>query len=103
MRPALTDQRRGESKGSRSEKLNPPRHSGFEDYVVKSKVKLPTGQFIHYLHHRYFECNYGSQMVPFDKWFGTLHDGTAEAHARMLERWGKSRTEMVAKRTAENG
>ena len=78
-------------------------HSGFEDYVVKGKAKLPTGQFIHYLHHKYFECNYGSQMVPFDKWFGTLHDGTPEAHARMLERWGKSRTEMVAKRTASHG
>ena len=35
-------------------------HSGFEDYVVKGKAKLPTGQFIHYQHHRYFECNYGS-------------------------------------------
>ena len=77
-------------------------HSGFENYIV-GKLKLPTGQFIHYQHHRYFECNYGSQMVPFDKWFGTLHDGTAEAHARMLERWGKKRTEMVAERTAANG
>ena len=77
-------------------------HSGFENYIV-GKLKLPTGQFIHYQHHRYFECNYGSQMVPFDKWFGTLHDGTPEAHARMLERWGKSRTEMVGKRTASHG
>jgi sterol desaturase/sphingolipid hydroxylase (fatty acid hydroxylase superfamily) len=28
----------------------------------------------HYLHHRFFECNYGTGAVPFDKWFGTFRD-----------------------------
>jgi sterol desaturase/sphingolipid hydroxylase (fatty acid hydroxylase superfamily) len=65
-------------------------HSGFERAVVKGKVTLP-GDFFHYLHHRYFECNYGSPNVPFDRWFGSFHDGSPEAHAQMKERWGKRR------------
>ncbi len=66
-------------------------HSGFEEYVVRGKAKLPTGQFNHYQHHRYFECNYGSQLVPLDTWFGSFHDGSPEAHARMVEKWSKKR------------
>ena len=40
------------------------------------------GDFFHQLHHRYFECNYGTSEIPFDKWFGTYHDGSAEATTR---------------------
>ena len=50
------------------------------------EVTLP-GVFFHYLHHRYFECNYGDTLVPLDRWFGTFHDGTPEAHAHMKKRW----------------
>jgi len=39
-------------------------HSGFEDH-------FQADQF-HYLHHRYFECNYGTSAIPFDHWFGTF-------------------------------
>ena len=28
----------------------------------------------HYLHHRFFECNYGTSGTPFDKMFGTFRD-----------------------------
>ena len=63
-----------------------PGHSGFDEMVVKGKATVP-GDFLHYLHHRYFECNYASSTVPFDRMFGTFHDGSAEAHARMKERW----------------
>jgi sterol desaturase/sphingolipid hydroxylase (fatty acid hydroxylase superfamily) len=46
----------------------------------------------HYLHHKYFECNYGLALIPLDKWFGTFHDGTEEADKRMNERFiGRSR------------
>jgi sterol desaturase/sphingolipid hydroxylase (fatty acid hydroxylase superfamily) len=41
--------------------------------------KLPTGALFHYLHHRYFDCNYGETSVPLDKWFGTYNDGTPAA------------------------
>ena len=47
--------------------------------------------FFHYLHHRYFECNYGDPIIPYDRWFGTFHHGTPEAHARMQERWADKR------------
>ena len=66
-------------------------HTGFDKIVVKGKATLP-GEFFHYLHHRYFECNYGTLLVPFDHWFGTFHDGSAEAHARMNAKWSKKRT-----------
>ena len=40
----------------------------------------------HQMHHRYFECNYGSLEIPWDKFFGSFHDGTVEADKRMKER-----------------
>jgi sterol desaturase/sphingolipid hydroxylase (fatty acid hydroxylase superfamily) len=48
-------------------------HHGFEGPVADDKV--PTGSYFHYLHHRYFECNYGESTIPLDKWFGTFRDG----------------------------
>lgn len=35
------------------------------------------GSLVHYLHHTKFEVNYGTPVVPFDRWFGTLDDGAA--------------------------
>ena len=32
------------------------------------------------LAHRYFDCNYCKLEVPWDKWFGSFHDGTEESH-----------------------
>ena len=68
-----------------------PGHAGFDKIELKGKASVP-GDFFHYLHHRYFECNYGSTMLPFDRWFGSFHDGSPEAHARMQQRWGEKRT-----------
>jgi len=66
-------------------------HLGFDKLVVWGKFTLPS-DYPHYLHHRYFDCNYGVvDAMPLDNWFGTFHDGTAEAHARMQERWGEKR------------
>ena len=61
-------------------------HSGFEGLIVKDKNRLDLGTFHHQMHHRYFECNYGSLEVPWDKVFGSFHDGTPEANERMRER-----------------
>jgi len=61
-------------------------HTGFEGLLVKDKNRFALGTFHHQMHHRYFECNYGNLEVPWDKWFGSFHDGTEEAHERMLER-----------------
>lgn len=61
-------------------------HTGFESLVVKDKSRMRLGTFHHQMHHRYFECNYGSLEIPWDKVFGSFHDGTEAANARMSER-----------------
>lgn len=57
-------------------------HSGFERIVVKDSEVAKSGDFFHQLHHRYFECNYGTSEIPFDKWFGTFHDGSEDGTRR---------------------
>jgi len=63
-------------------------HVGFHRAKGKGGGEFPIGKrYYHYLHHRFFECNYGGDgTVPLDKWFGTLHDGTAESHEIMRGR-----------------
>ena len=63
-------------------------HTGFHALVVKNKDRLALGHFHHQLHHRYFECNYGSVDFPLDVWFGTFHDGTSAARRRLKSRLG---------------
>jgi len=53
-------------------------HAGYEDLLIRDKRRLALGTFYHQLHHRYFECNYGNQEMPWDRWFGTFHSGTPE-------------------------
>jgi len=53
-------------------------HTGYEDLLIKDKRRLALGTFYHQLHHRYYECNYGNQEMPWDRWFGTFHDGSKE-------------------------
>ena len=65
-----------------------PSHSGFERVVFADGVGVKTGDFFHYLHHKYFECNYGGDgVLPLDRWFGTFHDGTDEAERKMNEKF----------------
>jgi sterol desaturase/sphingolipid hydroxylase (fatty acid hydroxylase superfamily) len=47
-------------------------HHGFEGPILKGK--LPTGSYFHYLHHRFFNCNYGEATLPLDRMFGTFRD-----------------------------
>ena len=46
-------------------------------------TRMSIDSFFHYLHHRYFERNYGSGRIPLDRWFGTFHDGSEQAHTAM--------------------
>jgi sterol desaturase/sphingolipid hydroxylase (fatty acid hydroxylase superfamily) len=62
-------------------------HSGFERVLLKDNFGIKTGDYFHYLHHKYFECNYGNDLMPLDEWFGTFHDGSKEAEERMNERF----------------
>ena len=54
-------------------------HTGYEDLLIRNKRRLALGTFYHTLHHKYYECNYGNQEMPWDRWFGTFHDGTEDA------------------------
>lgn len=56
-------------------------HTGYENLLVRDKRRLALGTFYHQLHHRYYECNYGNQEMPWDRWFGTFHDGSDVATA----------------------
>lgn len=57
-------------------------HHGFEGPLFGGLV--PTGSYFHYLHHRYFLCNFGESTLPLDKWFGTFHDGMPIGDASQL-------------------
>lgn len=61
-------------------------HSGYEGLVIRDKKRIAMGTFHHQMHHRYFECNYGSLEIPWDKLFGSFHDGTAAGRAKMAAR-----------------
>lgn len=61
-------------------------HAGFDKLLVNSKSVIKAGSFHHQLHHRFFECNYGSEEVPLDRWAGSFHDGTNAATKRIRAR-----------------
>ena len=67
-------------------------HAGYEDLLIKDKRQLALGTFYHQLHHRYFECNYGNQEMPWDRWFGTFHDGSQDATQETRKRKKKMYT-----------
>ncbi|MXW91809.1 MAG: sterol desaturase family protein [Rhodospirillaceae bacterium] len=54
----------------------PSGHSGFDALSVAGRRILALDAFFHHLHHRHFECNYGSGEFPLDRWLRTGHDGT---------------------------
>ena len=61
-------------------------HSGYDKLIINNsnKVGLPHASYFHYLHHKYFECNYGEVTIPLDKWFGSFHNGTKENHEKLF-------------------
>ena len=60
-------------------------HSGYANVFVKDNPVMDMGEFFHQLHHRYFDCNYGTLLMPWDKWLGSVHDGTAQATKRIRQ------------------
>ncbi len=64
-------------------------HNGFDKVKLRNGVLLNTDHYVHYLHHKYFEVNYGDGLVPFDRLFGTFHDGTEKATEAMNRRFLK--------------
>lgn len=63
-----------------------PGHTGFDKVVLGDETAVDTHSYAHYLHHKYFECNYADGVIPLDKWFGTFHDGSQKAQTKMRQR-----------------
>ena len=61
-------------------------HTGFEGVFLRNRKRLHLGNFHHQIHHRYFECNYGTLDVPWDMVFGSWHDGTDAGKEKMKAR-----------------
>lgn len=61
-------------------------HAGFEKLQVGDTTVVDAADFHHQLHHRYFECNYGTLDAPWDQWFNTDHDGSDQATNRIRKR-----------------
>lgn len=61
-------------------------HLGFHAIEVGDDKLLRNDNYFHYLHHKYFEVNYGERLIPFDEWFGTAHDGSPQADEAMFKR-----------------
>ena len=77
-----------------------PGHIGFDKVELTEERTMDSHAYIHYLHHKYFEVNYCDDgVLPWDKWFGTWHDGTRQADDRMKERFRRKR-ERTNRRTA---
>jgi lathosterol oxidase len=61
-------------------------HAGYQRLIVSDRTEYELGDFFHQLHHRFFECNYGTLEMPWDRWFGTFHSGTEDDGQRMNAR-----------------
>ncbi|MFK4496013.1 sterol desaturase/sphingolipid hydroxylase (fatty acid hydroxylase superfamily) [Bradyrhizobium japonicum] len=61
-------------------------HLGFRAIEIGDDKLLRNDNYFHYLHHKYFEVNYGERLFPFDEWFGTAHDGSPEDDEAMFKR-----------------
>ena len=66
-------------------------HTGFDKVKVGERMVIEGGCHFHYLHHKYFECNYGGSLVALDRLFGTFHDGSEESHGAMRRRLAEIR------------
>ena len=77
-------------------------HIGFDKLELGGERALDSHAYAHYLHHKYFEVNYGADgIIPLDKWFGYWHDGSKEADARMKERFRKKKERLNAKKARQ--
>ena len=73
-------------------------HIGFDKLEITEDTPLESHAYAHYLHHKYFEVNYGGDgLIPLDKWFGYWHDGTKAGEALMDARFEKKKARLNAK------
>lgn len=76
-------------------------HLGFHTFEVTKDKQLDSHAYVHHLHHKYFEVNYGGDgLVPMDMLFGTWHDGSKQADEHMKARMRLKRERRLAMRTS---
>ncbi|ARO30718.1 fatty acid hydroxylase protein [Rhizobium sp. NXC14] len=75
-----------------------PGHVGFDKVEIGRETLVDSHAYAHYLHHKYFEVNYGDALIPLDKWFGTWHDGSPEGEAQMQERYRRRKERLQARK-----
>jgi sterol desaturase/sphingolipid hydroxylase (fatty acid hydroxylase superfamily) len=76
-----------------------PGHVGFDKVEIGEETAIDSHAYIHYLHHKYFEVNYGDGLIPIDKWTGTFHDGSKAADEAMKERYRRKKERLAARKT----
>ncbi|MBB4065632.1 sterol desaturase family protein [Gellertiella hungarica] len=72
-------------------------HVGFDKVEVTDETAIDSHAYAHYLHHKYFEVNYGDGLIPFDRWFGTWHDGTRKGEEEMQARYERRKARANAR------
>lgn len=51
-------------------------HTGFDGPFLGGA--LPSGDYFHYLHHKHVTCNFGTGLIPWDRWLGRFFDGAGD-------------------------
>lgn len=75
-------------------------HIGFDKLELTDGHAMDSHAYTHYLHHKYFEVNYGGDgLIPLDQWFGTWHDGTKQADEQMKQRFRRKKERVNARKT----
>ena len=72
-------------------------HVGF-DKIEAGNRAFDSHAYAHYLHHKYFEVNYGDGTIPLDRWLGTWHDGSMEGEVAMDARFQAKKARLNAGR-----
>lgn len=62
-------------------------HHGFDRLVLSKGRTLDASHHMHFLHHKHVRVNYGNGLLPFDRWFGTFHDGSEAATKELRSRF----------------
>jgi sterol desaturase/sphingolipid hydroxylase (fatty acid hydroxylase superfamily) len=75
-------------------------HIGFEKIELGGERCLASHAYLHHLHHKHFEVNYGGDgLIPLDHWFGTWHDGSKACELRMQARYERKVARLNAGKT----
>lgn len=68
-------------------------HIGFDRIELGGGRAIGTHAYAHYLHHKYFRVNFADGTTALDKLFGSWHDGSPEADAKMKARHVANRSQ----------